>query len=213
MKSIVVANPKGGCGKTTLAAQLASFYADTGHQVGLLDCDVQCSASDWLKSRPASCGSIVLLENHHEDSGQNCDVLIRDMPAGCDSDALANVVGEGDYLLIPMLPSPTDIKAGVRFLMALNRSGWIYERSVHVGLIANRVRTNTSYFKVLQGFLEQVNMPLITSIRDTQNYIRAMDAGISIFDLPPSRVQKDLQQWQELIDWLDDSGETLTQAS
>ncbi len=112
------------------------------------------------------------------------------MPGGCDSDALKNVLGKGDYLLIPMLSSFMDIKRGW-FLLALNHSDWIYERSVHVGLIAHRVSINSSYFRVLRGFFEQVNMLLITNIRDTQNYIRVMEAGISIVDLPPSWVQKD----------------------
>jgi chromosome partitioning protein len=103
------------------------------------------------------------------------------------------------------LPSPTDIRAAVRFLMALNRDPWVQASGLKIGLVANRVRTNTHYFKVLVAFLQQVNMPLLTSIRDTQNYIRAMDNGISIFDLPHSRVAADVVSWLPLLEWLESS--------
>lgn len=119
-------------------------------------------------------------------------------------ESLEGVARAGDKLIIPMLPSPTDIKAGVRFLMSLNRNHWMEEAGLSVGLVANRVKANTNYFKVLDAFLNEVNVPLIASIRDTQNYIKAMDSGVSVFDLPPSRVAKDVEQWQPLLDWIED---------
>lgn len=199
-----LANPKGGSGKTTLATQLASYYAGQGDRVALIDHDRQQSALDWLKSRPASCIPVTPVA---EFKGQiydpaDFDWAIHDMPAACTVEDLKAAVVANARLVIPMLPSPTDIKAGVRFLMALNRDPWVQSSGLKIGLVANRVRTNTHYFKVLVSFLEQVNMPLLTSIRDTQNYIRAMDAGISIFDLPPSRVGPDIEAWQPLLAWL-----------
>lgn len=211
LKTIVIANPKGGCGKSTLAAQIASHYANQGLAVALADHDPQRSSLDWLKCRPAGCSKITPIAAFNNVSVTDTfDVVIHDMPAASDLDMILGAVEGRAKLLIPILPSPTDIKAGVRFLMSLNREGWntgaidSESQQVDIGLVANRVRTNTNYFKVLVEFLEQVNMPLIASIRDTQNYIRAMDAGISVFDLPPSRVARDLQQWQLLLNWLDD---------
>lgn len=204
MKNIVIANPKGGCGKTTLATQIASHYAAQGLRVALADHDRQRSSLDWLKCRPEGCAAITPIAAYSKTHAADAvDVLIHDMPAGCDLTSLADIVDDGCKLLIPILPSPTDIKAGVRFLMELNRAGWVQDKPIDIGLVANRVRANTNYFKVLVEFLDQVNMPLIASIRDTQNYIRAMDAGISVFDLPPSRVQRDLEQWHSLLAWLD----------
>lgn len=203
MKQVFVANPKGGCGKTTLATQLASYWAGTGASVALVDHDQQQSSLDWLKSRPKSCADIVPIAAFKgERVTETFDVVIHDMPAGCSVDDLQSWSAPNSQLVVPILPSPTDIKAGVRFLMALNRHDWLANSKMDIALVANRVRTNTNYFKVLVAFLEQVNMPLIASIRDTQNYIRAMDSGVSIFDLPKSRVSSDLKQWRPLLDWL-----------
>ncbi|MAZ88666.1 MAG: chromosome partitioning protein ParA [Cellvibrionaceae bacterium] len=206
MKQVFVANPKGGCGKTTLATQLASYWAGQGMSVALMDHDRQQSSLDWLRSRPKDCAGIVPIAAFKGESADDqYEAVIHDMPAGCSVDDLDQWCGPGSQLVIPIMPSPTDIKAGVRFLMALNRHQWRQGNELDIALVANRVRTNTNYFKVLVAFLEQVNMPLITSIRDTQNYIRAMDNGVSIFDLPKSRVAADLKQWQPLLDWLEQS--------
>lgn len=209
MKQIFVANPKGGCGKTTLAAQLASCYAGRGASVALVDHDPQQSSGDWLRSRPKKCAGIVpIIASRGEVADDDYDYVIHDMPAASEISAIDGIARRGDKLIIPMLPSPTDIKAGVRFLMSLNRNPWIEESGLDVGLVANRVRSNTNYFKVLTAFLEEVNIPLVASIRDTQNYIRAMDGGVSIFDLPPSRVKQDVEQWQPLLDWIGVEGES-----
>ncbi len=206
MLQIVIANPKGGCGKTTLASQLASYWSDKGYSVGLADHDIQQSALDWLKARPKACAEITPIAAFRGDKiPAHLDVVVHDMPAACSMSELEACSAQGMRLIIPVLPSPTDIKAGVRFLMGLNRQSWLLENDVQVALVANRVRANTNYYKTLVAFLEQVNMPLITSIRDTQNYIRAMDSGVSIFDLPPSRVKTDMAQWQDLLNWLEGS--------
>jgi chromosome partitioning protein len=205
MKQIFVANPKGGCGKTTLAAQLSSCYAGRGASVALVDHDPQQSSADWLRCRPKSCAGIVpIIATRGEQADDDYDYIIHDLPAAAGVESLEGVARAGDKLIIPMLPSPTDIKAGVRFLMSLNRNHWMEEAGLSVGLVANRVKANTNYFKVLDAFLNEVNVPLIASIRDTQNYIKAMDSGVSVFDLPPSRVAKDVEQWQPLLDWIED---------
>lgn len=206
MRQIFVANPKGGCGKTTLATQLASYYAGRGASVALVDHDCQQSSLDWLKARPKTCAGIVPIAAYRgEEADWDYDYIIHDMPAGCGVDDVRASARGGDKLVIPILPSPTDIKAGVRFLMAINRDDELLNSGVSIALVANRVRSNTTYFKVLLEFLDQVNMPLVASIRDTQNYIRAMDNGVSVFDLPKSRVSQDLEQWESLLAWLDET--------
>ena len=203
MRQVFIANPKGGCGKTMLATQIASYYADRTSRVALVDHDRQCSSQDWIKCRPDNCPTISLITAFDgEKIGTRFNRVIHDMPAACHISDLRPVANKNDQLIIPILPSPTDIKASVRFLMSVNRDPWFPKSGIHVALVANRVRINTNYHKILTTFLAKVNMPLITSIRETENYNKAMENGISIFDLPKSRVKTDLRQWQPLLDWL-----------
>ena len=205
MKQIFVANPKGGCGKTTIATQLAAYYANAGQRVLLIDHDAQKSSSDWQAGRPRSCSHIevsVAKVDGNVDFGA-ADFVVHDMPAAWSLEHVADTIHSGDCVLVPVLPSPTDIKACLRFLMALHRSGLLEQGSIQLGLIANRSRAHTRYFRVLMAFLERIGLPLVGSLRDTQNYVRAMDEGLTIFDLPPSRVNQDLEQWQPIIGWLE----------
>lgn len=202
MQQIFLANPKGGCGKTMLSVHLASYYARKGLSVALCDHDPQRSSLDWLRARPVHLFPIEGIEffDHHLISNR-FDVAIHDAPAGHGAEQLMDMV-EGHQLLIPVLPSATDIRACVRHLMALNRAGVVEQNPGKIGLIANRVNLKTNYFKVLLTFLNEVNLPIIGYLRDTQNYIRAINAGVSLFDLPPSATRQDVEQWQPIIDWL-----------
>lgn len=201
---IIVANAKGGSGKSTLAVHLASYFALTGEQVALADHDPQQSALDWLKSRPSDRGNIHPVAAFKQQAiPEQCTRIIHDMPAGCEPEELASMLGSEDKLLIPILPSPTDIKAGIRFLMALSRAGISGGPEVqNIGLIAERVRANTLYYQTLIDFLKQVDIPLVGTLRETQNYIKSMDRGLSIFDLPMSRVKADVEQWQPILKWV-----------
>jgi len=204
MNQFFVVNPKGGCGKTTIATQMASFFANHGVQVLLLDHDAQKSSHDWLKLRPESLPRIDLRVASADVPvlQQKACLVIHDMPAAWSLDCVSEILHPGDRVVIPVLPSPTDIKACLRFIMGLSRFG-VMERGIDVGLVANRVRMNTRFYKTLEVFLERLNLPLITSLRDSQNYVRVMENGLSIFDLPPSKARRDLQQWQPLLDWLE----------
>ena len=203
MDQVFVANPKGGCGKTTLSTQLAGHYSLMDKRVLLVDHDAQRSSSDWLASRPKSCTPIrsIAASVTEEIDTQDAEIIIHDMPAAWSLDNVSEVIHADDKVLIPVLASPNDIKACVRFLMGLNRSQ-VLETGVKVGIVSNRSKSYTSYSKVLAEFLARLNFPLVGTIRDTQNYVKSMDRGLSIFDLPPSRVQKDLEQWQPIIRWL-----------
>lgn len=200
-----MANPKGGSGKTTVATQLASYFAQQGAAVALVDHDLQRSSSEWLKQRPVSLAPIVSVAHFRGQKLKTdaVDWIIHDLPAAMSSEALIALVNSVSVLLVPIQPSPIDITAGVRFLMSLNCEPMIEQSLLKVGLLANRVRANTHYFNVLSSILGQLKMPLLTSIRDTQNYTRAMGSGISIFELPPSRVATDLQSWVPLCAWLE----------
>lgn len=203
MQQIFLANPKGGCGKTMVSVNLAGYLASRGLSVALVDHDPQRSSLDWLRIRPASLPHIEGVEyfNHHILPNR-FDVAIHDAPAGHGAVELGHMV-EGHRLLIPVLPSSTDIRACLRHLMSLHRSGLLERNRGKVGLIANRVNVKTNYFKVLLTFLSEVNLPVVGYLRDTQNYIRSGNAGLSIFDLPPSSTRQDRQQWEPIFEWMD----------
>ena len=203
MRQIFLANPKGGCGKSTLSIHLASYYAKLGYSVALCDHDPQSSSVDWVKCRPANLTPIQGIEFFkHNILTNRFDVAIHDMPAACDIEDLSKRI-KGHQLLIPVLPSPTDIRACVRFLMALNRANLVQDNNI--ALIANRVVVRTNFAKVLMAFLSSVNLPLIGYLRDTQNYVRTINAGVSIFDLPAQSVSFDQEQWEGILCWLEET--------
>jgi chromosome partitioning protein len=202
---IFVVNSKGGSGKTTIATQLAGYYAQQ-RQVLLIDRDIQKSASDWFQNRPVSLPNIQLIKDvnlipigSHEDG-----VVIHDLPAGFipTLDCPLFAAHEVNKMLIPIMASPTDIKAGLRFIMAIYKSG-LLESKIKAGFIANRTRSNIRYHQTLMEFLHRVDIPLIGTLRDSQNYIRTMERSISIFDLPAHSMKQDLEQWQPIIEWLE----------
>ncbi len=203
MEQVFVANPKGGCGKTTISTQLAGYFANQKKNVLLVDHDALKCSSDWLSVRPKTRAEIraIVARVDAEIDFSDADWVIHDMPAAWTLENVQNILHKGDKVLIPVLSSPNDIKACLRFVMDLHRSG-VLECGIQVGLIANRVRANTRYFKVLKEFLSRLNLPIITVLRDTQNYVRVMDVGLSIFDLPNSQTRHDKEQWQPLIEWL-----------
>lgn len=199
-KTIIIANPKGGCGKSTIAINIACAYASVDRDVVLIDHDVQQSSFDWVKTRPKKCAPIKVLKPTAEIPIDHC--AVHDMPAAVKVSKIVELM-KGNYrLIIPILPSPTDIKAGARFLMSLEKSGHKIDKDL-VTIVANRVNTRASYYKVLQAFLKNAGYPLAATLRDTQNYVRSADAGLSIFDLPASRVKDDLAQFGELMNWLE----------
>lgn len=203
MEQVFVINPKGGCGKTTIATQLAGYYANKGRRVLLADHDPQKSSSDWLKGRPSEVAAIDFLTLKPEQVIDTCDaeIIIHDMPAAYTLKHVKQIIRSGDRMLIPVLASPTDIKSCLRFVMGLYREG-ITDQNIEIGLIANKVRPNTKYFATLNEFLEKLELPIIGQLRDTQNYIRLMDKGLSIFDLPPGRVKRDVDEWFLIVEWL-----------
>jgi ATPases involved in chromosome partitioning len=203
MTQIFLINSKGGCGKTLLAVHIAAYLAKSGFRTALVDHDPQLSALDWFKCRPDTCAPITVYAGFtNEVLSTNFDYVVHDMPAASEIGALQPYGQLGDKLIIPILPSPTDIKASVRFLMAVNRHPWFKQSGILPGLVANRVKKHTNYYKTLTAFLAHVNMPLLASLRETENYNKALENGISIFDLPPSRVTTDQTQWRPILNWL-----------
>ena len=206
MQNILCMNAKGGCGKTTIATNLATWYADEGDQVALIDFDPQRSSIDWLGAREDYDG-VPRIEGVDAVEGDaraahGTDVALMDAPAGVYGPRLTQLLRRADVLLVPVLPSPIDMRAAKRFIEELLKSGRISRGQTRIGLIANRVRENTRIYHALEAFLNEYDIPLLTHLRESQNYIRAAETGLGLFELAPSQVAPDVVQWDPVIDWL-----------
>lgn len=204
MRRIMVLNPKGGCGKSTIATNLASYYAGNGTTTYLVDFDVQGSSMDWLDARPDSASSIqgVLADDKEFLIPHGEGVMIMDAPAGVHAKRLKQYVKRAQTLIIPVLPSPMDMRATARFVEELLLVGRVSRDKIRIAVVANRVREQTLIYHSLERFLDSLKIPFLTSLRDTQNYIRAAQQGLGIFELPPHEVKHDIEQWQPLLQWL-----------
>jgi chromosome partitioning protein len=207
MPVFVVANPKGGAGKSTLATNLAGWLARQGHAVALGDLDRQQSARQWLALRPPQLPTIHALELADGDvlrTPKGCTHLVLDTPAGLHGKRLDLVLKLADRIVVPLQPSPFDLAATHTFLqvLAAHKRG---DRAL-VGLVAMRVKEHTHATQHLHEFLGAVapaplNIP-ITHLRDTQNYAHLAARGLTLFDVAPGRVERDLEQWLPLTQWL-----------
>lgn len=206
MQTILCVNAKGGCGKTTLATNLATWYADEGERVALFDYDMQRSAIDWLAARDDYEG-VPAIEGVDAVAGEAraahaTTVAVLDAPAGTHGAQLTPLLRRADALLVPVLPSPIDMRAATRFIEELLTTGRVARGQTRVALIANRVREHTRVFHALNDFLAAYDIPLLTHLRESQNYIRAAETGLGIFELAPSAVAVDVAQWDPVIAWL-----------
>ncbi|MDX1593004.1 MAG: ParA family protein [Gammaproteobacteria bacterium] len=206
MRRIMVVNPKGGCGKTTLATNLAGTYASQGARVALADYDPQASSLAWLSARPAgrpAIHGVPATPGEEPKLPRGCDILVIDAPAGVSGKPLKQLAKTAQTVVVPVLPSPIDIRAAARFLDELLTLGRVTKDRLRVGVVANRVREKTLISGTLDHFLRSLEVPFVASLRDTQNYIRAADRGLSIAELAPFLVAYDRVQWAPLLGWLD----------
>lgn len=204
MRTIMLLNAKGGCGKSTLASNLASYYAVEGYAVGLVDFDPQQSGLEWLAARPENAAEIIGIDGTEEGMRvpRNLDVVIYDVPAAVSGKELTSLVRRAETLIIPVLPSPIDIRAASHFIRDLLLVGKVSRKQTKLAVVANRVRENTLVFHILERFLKSLKIPFVATLRDTQNYIRAEERGLGIFEMAPSSVAQDIEQWEPLLKWL-----------
>lgn len=211
---ILVLNSKGGCGKTTVATNLASYFASAGYVTALVDHDPQSSSMRWLSLRPQEKTEIYgvpayerprsgVTMSWHRRVLPGTDRVVIDAPAGIMGQQLQEFARSVDTVLIPVLPSPIDIHAATRFIEDLLLIGKVRSFGVNVAVVANRVKKNTLVYQSLERFLTTLKLPFIATLRDTQNYVRASARGVGIFEMWDQRVQEDRNQWQPLVDWIE----------
>ncbi len=213
MRTILVLNSKGGCGKSTLATNIAGYFAKKGKRVALADCDPQKSSSDWLNIRPAHLPNIdnAKIKGSKLHVPRKTEILIMDTPASIHGQKIAKLVSPAQTLVMPVLPSSMDIRAAEHFLEELISLRKIINRRIKIATVANRVREETLAAAKLEYYLDRIKLPngkklpYMTVLRASQNYVNAAEKGMTIFDLAPSKTYYDREQWAPLLRWLNSS--------
>lgn len=201
MKTILVANPKGGSGKSTLSTNIAGYLAQRGDSVAMLDLDRQQSSALWLGMRGIQLPLIDLLGN--KKTGGDYDWLVIDSPAGLHGKNLAHALKLASKIIIPIAPSLFDLDASRTFLEELAHEKSVRKNQCHIGIIGMRMSPRTKAAQALEHFLTSFDLPILAYLRETQVYVNAAFEGKSLFDLPHSLAERELEQWGFLQDWLD----------
>jgi len=212
MQKILILNPKGGSGKTTISTNLASYFAMQGDHPVLIDDDIQGSSMRWLKKRsgeqPPIHGVAAFDKNARvtrsfqlripPDTGH----VIVDTPAAILPVTLPDLTKDADAILVPVLPSDIDIHACSKCISDLLLIAKVRRTDHRIGVIANRVRRNTLIYQSLMRFLGSLKIPVVATLRDSQNYVRAAECGVGLFEMKRHAAAQDLADWNDLLAWL-----------
>ena len=212
MQRILVLNPKGGSGKTTIATNLASYFASMGGRPMLSDNDPQGSSMRWLKKRKAEQPFIQGLAAFERNSRMTrawqmrippeVSHVVVDTPAAIPAQDLPEMTRSADSIIIPVLPSDIDIHAFSKCIADLLLIAKIRRDENRIGVVANRVKRNTLTYQSLMRFLESLRIPVVAILRDSQNYVRAAELGVGLHEMKRNLVQQDLADWDPMLRWL-----------
>ncbi len=205
MQSVLVANPKGGSGKSTLATNLAGYFACSGRNVMLGDVDRQQSSLRWLQERAPTLPAI---QGWEVSAGtpakppKGTEVIVLDSGAGLHGKKMASLIARVERIIIPIQPSPFDMWASGEFFEQLLAEKAVRKNKVFMAVVGMRVDPRTRSAKELERFLAEHDVPVLSWLRDTQLYVQAAASGMTLFDLPASRTQKDRDAWKPILQWL-----------
>jgi len=212
-QKIVVLNTKGGSGKTTIATNLAAYYAWKGQQVALMDLDPQGSSIRWLKQRPADLPAIHPIAAYEKRMGMTrafalrappgTERLIVDTPAALPALQMPETVRDASAIVVPVLPSDIDIHAASRCIADLLLVAKVHRSEKRLVIVANRARRYTKAYQSLMRFLRSLRIPVAAVLRDSQAYVRSAETGMGLHEMKGALLQEDLDTWKPLIEWLD----------
>ena len=212
LNKIVILNPKGGCGKSTLATNLAARYAQDGPTPAIMDYDPQGSTMGWLERRPDNLPPIHGIAAYKKSMQATRSWQLRvpndtlnllvDSPASVSHDDLRELTRDSTSILVPVLPSSMDIHAASRCIADLLLVAKVDRRDRKLAVVANRTRKNTKSFAKLMRFLDSLGIPIIAVLRDSQNFVHAAEQGLGLCEMQPSRVKQDVEQIEKIISWL-----------
>ncbi len=213
LNKVVILNPKGGCGKSTLATNLAACYATRGSIPAVMDYDPQGSTMAWLERRSSELPKIHGIAAYKKSMQATrswqlrvpgeTETLLIDSPASVGHDDLRELTRDSTSILVPVLPSLMDIHAASRCIADLLLVAKVDRRDRKLAVIANRTRKNTKSLAKLMRFLDSLGIPIIAVLRDSQNFVRSAEQGIGVCEMPPSRVKPDVAQIEKIVNWLE----------
>jgi chromosome partitioning protein len=212
LQKIVVLNPKGGSGKTTIATNLAAYFAVQGCKPALMDMDAQGSSTRWLSKRPKGLPAVHAIAGYERNMRvtrsfamrvpMECERLVVDTAAAVEAQRLPDLVRNATAIVVPVLPSDIDIHAAARCISDLLLIAKVKREDQRIGVVANRVKRHTVMYRSLMRFLETLDIPVVTTLRDSQNYVRASETGTGIFEMKPYVAREDTDQWLPLVGWI-----------
>lgn len=213
LNRIVILNPKGGCGKSTLATNIAACYAGRGPQPTIMDYDPQGSTTAWLRRRPDTLPGIHGIAAYKKSMQATRSWQLRvpddtlnlvvDSPASISHDDLRELTRDSSSILVPVLPSTMDIDAASKCIADLLLVAKVNRNEGKLAVVANRTRKNTKSFGRLMRFLDSLGIPIIAVLRDSQNFVHAAERGVGLHEMQPSRVRHDVEQIEKIVTWLD----------
>ena len=205
MYTILVANPKGGAGKSTLSTNIAGMLASTRQRVVVMDLDKQQSATNWLARRPALLPKIM---SWNEDTDMEelrtfgPQWMIIDTHARLRRADRTYLLSRANFVLVPVNPSVFDIEATAKFLIKLHQDTNVQSGKVAIGLVGSRTDSRTRMAQELNSFFQRSGLPVVMFVPDSVVYPQCARDGMSIYDLPRNRTEQQLEAWQPLVDWI-----------
>ena len=219
MQRILVLNPKGGSGKTTIATNLASYFASQGDRPLLSDNDPQGSSTRWLKNRKPEQALIHGVATFERNSRMtrawqmrvppDAGHIVVDTPAAVPAQDMPDMTKNADVIIVPVLPSDIDIHACSKCIADLLLIAKVRRNENRIGVVANRVKRNTVIYQSLMRFLETLRIPVIATLRDSQAYVRAAEQGLGLHEMKRQAVEQDLADWQPMLAWLKSKEDTV----
>lgn len=201
MRAVLVGNLKGGCGKTTIATHLATYFAAQGFSTAIGDCDRQRSSLGWLKRRDPGLPIIQGLDWSKDVGSPSKGIqrLIIDAPAAMHHKDVEDLIDIADAVVVPVLPGAFDQDATAHFLKKLAEVKAVRKNKRVVAIVGNRLRAGTKAVEALDLFFGGLGFPVVARLRDSQSYTHCAEIGSSVLEARDRRIRDHAKDWQPLL--------------